>query len=105
MPGWLGCAASKSLVLQSAAVGFDSQWQLDIFFKFGQGVSSAGSQEGLQDHRSGLIREIFRVWDRMLPNKSAAQRVLQGDARLRKAPASPLVMFFMLSSGNFLGLF
>mmetsp|Transcript_74797 Transcript_74797/g.151276 ORF Transcript_74797/g.151276 Transcript_74797/m.151276 type:complete len:438 (-) Transcript_74797:25-1338(-) len=37
-----------------------------------QGVSSAGSQEGLQDHRSGLIREIFRVWDRMLPNKRKA---------------------------------
>ena len=30
-----------------------------------QGISVAGQQEGLNDSRSGLITEIFRVWDEM----------------------------------------
>lgn len=32
-----------------------------------QGISCAGAQQGLDDGRSGLLREVFRVWD-LLPN-------------------------------------
>ena len=39
-----------------------------------QGVSGAGDQNGLDDLRSGLLREIFRVGDGM-PNLFAAQEV------------------------------
>ena len=33
-----------------------------------QGVSAAGSQEGLADSRSGLIEMVFKVWDSMDPD-------------------------------------
>ena len=29
----------------------------------GQGISRAGAQEGMMDHRSGLLRELWRLWD------------------------------------------
>ncbi len=31
----------------------------------GQGLSVAGSQMGLEDERSSLVKEIFRIWDEL----------------------------------------
>lgn len=31
----------------------------------GQGLSVAGAQQGLQDVRSSLVKEIFRIWDEL----------------------------------------
>ena len=53
--------------------GFPCQAQL-FYISFslklndpGQGVSHAGCQGGLSDDRTGLIREVFRVWDQQNP--------------------------------------
>ena len=34
-----------------------------LFFNHGQGLSTAGSQKGLEDARSSLIKEVWRVAD------------------------------------------
>lgn len=41
-------------------------WQWKAVY-FSQGLSVAGSQKGLDDGRSNLVKEIFKVYDRM-PN-------------------------------------
>ncbi len=35
-----------------------------VFFA-GQGISCGGNQEGLQDPRSGLLKECFKVFDQV----------------------------------------
>lgn len=40
-----------------------------------QGLSAAGRQKGMQDHRSSLVSEPFRIWDCLLPAKCDAQRL------------------------------
>ena len=76
MPGFGGPVHSTILQLQFHISIFNFERFSCSCIELGcrQGISTAGAQKGLSDHRSGLITEVFRARDEVKPANGRKSR-------------------------------
>ena len=72
--------SATKLKLKDAAVGFHARPESCAkftYYEFAcQGISCGGSQGGLDDPRSSLLRKVFETFDKIPADKRSGSRVL-----------------------------